>query len=192
MLQHMKSSLVFLLGLVTGVVLTVGLYFIYLPLKHDAELLTLTFTEAELQKKLARKFPREETKFEVVQITIDEPRVELVGGNNRVRLFATATIGIPFVASERIEGVFSCSVRYNREDYTLRTSDYKVEELKTDRLPQKYAGIVEKTISIAAKELFDDQIVYTLDGEKNRDVLARTFLREIRVKKGILEVSLWP
>jgi hypothetical protein len=183
----MKS---FFLGLLTGVIFTISGYFLLSDRQSKSELLTLKFTEAEVQEKLSRKFPREEKILGLIQIIIEEPKVSFMGSDNRIRLATSAQVLIPFVKKEEIRATFSSSLRYQPEDHTLRISDYEIEEIATDRLPDEYEGPVRAAFTVAARELLDDQIVHTVDDKEFEGKLTRLFLQELKVKKGTLEVVL--
>jgi hypothetical protein len=186
----MKSLLILLIGLVLGAAAVVGGYIFLSDRQEGDEIIALTFTEEELQAKIARKFPKEEKVLGIIDIVIDEPKVDLVGLDNRIRFQATATVIVPFVGEEKIGAVFSSSIRYNQKDHTLRTSDYELEELQTDRLPKKYEPTVRTSITAASRELFDDEIVHTIEDKDLEEKLGRLLIQEIRVKNGRLEVSL--
>lgn len=186
----MKSLLILLVGLLLGAAGVIGSYFYLSGHQAGDEILTLTFTEGELQEKLGRKFPKEEELLGLITIVIEEPRVDLMGLDNRIRLQAKAAVTIPFVSEEELDLTVSSSVRYHAEDHTLRTSDYEVESLKTDRLPNKYEAPVRSAITMAARELFDDEIVHTIKDKDLKDKIGRLLIQKITVKNGILEVLL--
>lgn len=186
----MKSLLILLCGLVLGAAGVIGGYYYFSGHQPGDEIITLTFTEEELQEKLGRKFPKEEKLLGLITIVIEEPRVGLMGQDNRIRLQAKATVTIPFVSEEELELTVSSSVRYHAEDHTLRTSDYEVESLKTDRLPEKYEPQVRAAITVAARELFNEEVVQTIKDKDFEGKLSRLLIQKITVKNGILEVSL--
>lgn len=186
----MKSLLILLVGLLLGAAGVIGAYVYFSSHQAGDEILTLTFTEEDLQEKLGRKFPKEEKLLGLITVVIEEPRVDLMGLDNRIRLQAKAVVTIPFVSVEELDLTVSSSVRYNAEDHTVRISDYEVENLKTDRLPKKYETLVRSAITAAARELFDDEVVHTIKDQDFEDKVGRLLIQKITVKNGVLEVSL--
>lgn len=179
----------FLFGMMTGVALAVAAFFLFTGDQSKKEI-TLEFTEAEVQEKLARKFPRTEKVLGLIDVIIAEPQVSFMGNDNRIRLATTAQVVIPFVEKEEISATFSSSLRYHQEDHTLRIADYEVEEIATDRLSKKYEAPVRAAFTVAARELFDDQVIHTVEDKDLEEKLTRLFLQELKIKKGKLEVVL--
>lgn len=186
----MKTVFTLLMGFLIGAAAVVGGYLVLSSQKSREELLILTFTEAEIQERLARKFPKEEKVLGFIKIVIDEPAVAFLGNDNRIQLATRARIIIPLVGTEEIGAAFSSSIRYQQEDHTLRTADYQVEDLDTDRLPEEYESTVRAVITAAARELLHDEVIHTVKDEDVEGKLTRLFLQELKVKKGELEVVL--
>ena len=186
----MKTHVVLLIGAILGAASVVGGYLLLSGHQPGDEIVSLSFTEEELQAKISGKFPKEEKVLGIIDIIIDEPKVNLVGLDNRIRFQATATVVVPFVGEEKIGAIFSSSVRYNRADHTLRTSDYKLEELQTERISEKYEPTVRTSITAASRELFDDEVVHNIDDEDLEDLLGRLLIQQIKLKNRRLEISL--
>lgn len=179
-----------LLGVLLGAAGVGGGYFYFSTRSAGNDFITIVFTEKEIQEKIGRKFPQEKEVLKVIKIIIEEPEVKFIGKNNRLQLSLTAKVVIPFFRTDEISGVFSSSVRYEKDDHTLRTSDYQVESLKTDLLPAEYEGKVRVAFSLLASGLLDDQVVYTLKTEDYKGKMAEMLLKKIKVKEGRLEVIL--
>ncbi|MGB0143297.1 MAG: hypothetical protein ACPGAP_00855, partial [Akkermansiaceae bacterium] len=98
----MKTHVVLLIGAILGAAAVVGSYLLLSGHQPGDEIVSLSFTEEELQAKIALKFPKEEKVLGIIDIIIDEPKVNLVGLDNRIRFQATATVVVPFVGEEKI------------------------------------------------------------------------------------------
>lgn len=186
----MKTLVVLLTGAILVAASVVGGYLLLSGHQPGDEIVSLSFTEEELQAKISVKFPKKEKVLGIIDIIIDEPKVNLVGLDNRIRFQASATVVVPFVGEEKIGAIFSSSVSYNRADHTLRTSDYELEELQTDRISENYEPTVRTSITAASRELFDDEVVHTIEDEDLEDMLGRLLIQQIKVKNGRLEISL--
>ncbi|MFT6861632.1 MAG: hypothetical protein ACJAVK_000184 [Akkermansiaceae bacterium] len=186
----MKRFIVLLIGVMIGAAGVVGGYFYFSARTAGHDFVTLVFTEKEIQEKIGRKFPKEKEVFNIIKIVIEEPEVSFMGENNRLQLSLKAKVIVPYLRTDDIRGVFSSSLRYERDDHTLRTSDYRVESLKTEVLPKKYEDRVREAFGFLASTLLDDQIVYTLKAKDYQGKMAEMLLQEIKVKEGRLEVVL--
>lgn len=186
----MRSVLILLTGLLLGAAGVIGGYFYFSNNPAGDDLVTLVFTEEEIQERIGRKFPKEEELLKFVKIIINEPEVTFRGDENRIQLSLNAQVVIPFFRTDEISGVFSSSIRYEKEDHTLRTSDYTVESLKTEALPEKYEGPVRAAFSIAARQFLDDQVVHTLKTEDYQGKMTAMVLQKIEIEEGRLEVIL--
>ena len=180
----------FLMGMVTGSLLTIVGYFVLrtLPIGNDA--VVVTFTEAEIQEKIGKDFPKTEKILDLIPLVIQEPQVKFLGDSNRVQLTVNAEAGIPIVGTDEAQGVFTASIRYEDEDQTLRISRLTVESFKAQTLPERFEEPVRLLMTAVARKYIDDHIVHTLKPEDYKEEMARLLLREIKVKDGRLEVIL--
>lgn len=186
----MKWFLTLVIGLLLGAAGVIGGYFYFSTRTAGDDFLTLVFTEEEIQEKIGRKFPKEEELLSYTKIVIEEPEVKFLGDSQRIQLSVTANVIIPLIRTDKISGVFTSSLRYEKEDHTLRTSDYTVESLETRAISKKYEGLVRSAFSLAARKFLDDQTVHTLKTDDYKGRAAGMFLQKIRVKEGHLEVVL--
>lgn len=150
----------------------------------------LVFDESEIQEKIGRKFPKEEEVLKYIKVVIEEPKITLLGDKNRIQLEVEAKSVIPFLRTDKISGVFESSIRYEKEDHTLRISDFQVITLNTKEIPEQYEALVRAGFNLAAKRLIDDRVVYTIKRKDYKNQAAELLLQEIKVKKGQLEVLL--
>ena len=186
----MRRLITLIIGILIGAVGVIAGYFYLVSRPAGDDLVTVVFTEEEIQNMIGRKFPREEELLKFVKITINEPDVAFLGDENRIQLTLNAQVVIPFFRTDEISGVFSSSIRYEKEDHTLRTSDYTVESLKTDVLSEKYEGPVRAAFSLAARKFLEDQIVYTLKKEDYKGKMTEMLLQEVKVEEGQLVIIL--
>lgn len=165
-------------------------YFILRARGVEGEIITITFTEAEIQEKIGRKFPKKERILEVFPLVIQEPQVKFLGERNRIQLTTTATLEIPFARAQELTMVASSSLRYEDEDKTLRVSEITVEEFETNGLKKVYAEASRLALTLVARKELEDTVVYTLEPEDYKKIISRMLIRKIRIKEGRLEVIL--
>lgn len=186
----MKTAITLFAGLILGAALVIGGYFFFTSRDLGNNAVTVTFTEAEIQKKIGRKFPKEEKILDYIPVTINEPIVKLLGDSKRVQLSVDASISIPFLAKEEFTGIFTSSLRYEKDDHSLRISDLTVENISTSRLPKGLEEPIRAALTIAARKYLDDHIVYTLKPKDYKGKMAELLLQKIKIKNGRLEVVL--
>mgnify|MGYP005842862775 CR=1 FL=1 len=186
----MKSALILLIGLVLGAAGVIGGYFYFSTREAGDDFIRLVFTEAEIQEKLGREFPQEKEVLRFFKIVIEEPQVTFTGGKNRLQIAVDATFIVPLIRKDRISGVFEGSIRYEKNDQTLRVSEFEVASLNTEELPEKYEGPVRAAFNLASKKFVDDRIIHTIEKDDLKGKAAELFLKEVIVKDDRLEVVL--
>jgi len=170
--------------------MTVAGYSLLRDTEFTREGLTVTFTEAEIQSRLGEKFPKSERLLDFIPVEIGEPRVRFLGGSNRVELTMEAHVAVPLMQTYETKGVFTSSIRYEPEDQTLRLSDIIVGGVEVTNLPKKFELPLRVTMTAAADKYLNDHPVHKLASKDYQGELVKMFLREIKVKKGKLEVTL--
>ena len=186
----MKMSLGLIVGILIGAASVIGGYFYLTSGSIGDDLVKVTFTEAEIQEKIGRKFPKTERILEIFPIEIQEPRVKFLSESDRLQLSADATLVVPFVGPEEITLICTGSVDYENEDKSLRISDVTVEQIKTRSLPGKYEEPVRLALTAAARKYLEDYVIHTLKPKDYKGKMAEMFVKKIKVKKGLLEVTL--
>ncbi|MDB4652912.1 DUF1439 domain-containing protein [Akkermansiaceae bacterium] len=186
----MKWILVLLAGILLGVGGIIGGYFFFSTREAGDEMVSLVFTEEEIQEKIGRKFPKEEDILKVGKLVIEEPKVTLLGNKNRLQIDISAKSIIPLVRTDEISGGFESSIRYEKRDQTLRISDFQIISLDTEHIPERIEPLVRLGFNVAAKNFIEDHVVYTLKKKDYQAHAAELFVKQVKVKKGSLEVIL--
>lgn len=186
----MKALASLAIGLILGVIVTIGGYF-YLKSHPDQDRgITVTFTEEEIQERLARKFPKTEMVWNVFPAVIDIPKVRFLGDTKRIELTLTGDLAVPFTTGYQVAGIFTSSLKYEQEDHTLRIDDVTVERIEATGLPEEYQETIRLILTGVARTYLDDHRVHEIDDKDYKDEMARMLLKEIKVKRGRLEVKL--
>jgi len=186
----MKTIASLLIGLVLGAVIVIVAYFYFSTREAGDDFVRITFTEREIQEKIGQKFPQEKEVLRFFKIVIEEPKVTLIGEKNRLQLAVDATFIVPLIRTDEISGLFEGSIRYEKEDQTLRVSDFEVVSLDTEKLPEKYEGPVRAAFNLAAIKYVDDRIIHTIENDDVEGKAAELFLKDLKIKDGSLEVVL--
>ncbi len=178
------------LGLILGAITVIAGYFWLSSSERGDESVTLTFTEEEVQEKIGKKFPKKERILDYIPVVIEEPIVKFLGDSKRVQLSVKATMSIPFIHTEDVFGVFTSSVRYKKEDHSIRISDLTVESISTSRIPKKFEEPIRLALTTAAREYLDDHTVYKIKPKDTPRAMAEMLVQKIKVKNGRLEIIL--
>lgn len=189
-LSGVKKGIFLTLGLLVLAAVIIASYLFIKRGRMDDEGLVLTFSEQEIQDKLGEKFPKNEKIYEVIPVVIEEPRVKFLEEQNLVRIALTARVDVPFSKKYQASTVFTGSIRYQREDRTLRLSSLEVEEFRATDLPEKFEEPVGLLINVLAMKYLDDYRIYEVKAEDFGDRAAALFLKRVEFQNQQLEVTL--
>lgn len=186
----MKIWMGLMIGLLLGVAGTIGGYILLKNTELGDKGIVVVFTEEDIQGKLGRKFPKSERILEVIPVEIGEPFVKFLGDSNRVQITMEAVVAVPLVQTFQTEAVVTTSVRYEPKDYTLRLSDITVESFDVTSLPKNLKEPLRLALTAAARKYLDDYPVHEVDSDDFEDEMVQLFVKDLKVKKGRLEVRL--
>jgi hypothetical protein len=154
---------------------------------------TLTFSEAEIQSRLAAASPFTRTYLGVVQVTLDDPRIALVEGSERIRAGSDVVVRVGLGRREiSVPGSVEASagLRFQAETGEFFLTDPVVEHLAVPGVPEEHAPRVAAAIERALRIYYDRHPIYTLQATDIRQATARLLLRDVRVADRHLVVTL--
>jgi hypothetical protein len=154
---------------------------------------TLTFSEAEIQSRLDAAPPFTRTYLGVVQVTLDNPRVSLVDGSERIRAGSDVAVRVGLGSREiSVPGSVEASggVRFQPETGEFFLTDPVVEHLSVPGIPEEHAPRVAGAIERALRIYYDRNPIYTLEATDVKQATARLLLRDVRVADRHLVVTL--
>lgn len=153
----------------------------------------LTFTEEEIETRLSEKFPISEVITEQVPIplpvTVQAPEITFIPGTDRVKARITAEVDA-ILKKFGTSASFSCGIRYEASDQSLRLVEPVVEEIETSQVPEKYRGVLNLLATALAHKYLNDQPLYHLKEEDLTDHAARFLLKSVEVNDERLVVRL--
>jgi hypothetical protein len=133
----------------------------------------VTFSEADLQSLLERRFPRQQRLMEWLDVTLARPSLRLVPERNRI---ATA---LDLAASERLSGrslrgslAIEHALRFEPSDATLRLTHVKVEAIQLELAGTPLSGQAARLGGMVAERLLEDFVIYRV-GDDKRALLER-------------------
>lgn len=151
------------------------------------------FTEPELQEKLGARLPLTKTYLYIFDVTIDEPRVDLVEGSDRIAAGVDIVLNIKLGSSGTPLGGavdMSGAIDYQPARGEFYLTDPVIETLRIDGVPDRYAEQSRSVIESALVEYYRTRPIYTLEGTDAAKVAGRLLLKDVTVKNEQLVVTL--
>lgn len=161
---------------------------------------TVTLSEAELARLLARSFPLDRRLLEVLDVRMDAPRLTLLPARNRVGVLAAVQ------GRDRLFGGawtaqldFDSQLRFDAADQSLRLADVRVHGLRLDGNDRADGGVagqealMRRVGPLLAERLLDGLVIYRLSPERAQ-ALARQGVRpkSVQVTRGGVEIGFEP
>lgn len=151
------------------------------------------FSEPQLREKLDDRLPWSERYFFIFEVKLDNPRIDLIEGSDRVAGGVDATLNI--VVNDNLRPLsgavdLSGTVDYVREEGAFYLADPVVENVKIAGIPPRYANRANDAISSALGAFYKSRPIYTLAGTDASKQAARLLLNDVVVENEHLVVTL--
>lgn len=151
------------------------------------------FSESQLQEKLNARIPWSQSYLFIFDVTLDNPRVDLIDGSDRVAGGIDVLLNIKIGDSAApLRGAVDLSgdVEYRSEEGAFYLTDPVIEALRIAGVPERYSDRTHHVISLALAEYFKTRPIYSLEGTDASKVAARLLLKDVMVKDEHLIVTL--
>ncbi len=150
-------------------------------------------SEGQIRSKMSEKLPLTKAYLYVFEVTLDNPRVELIEGTDRVK--AGIDVGLNLLIGgqdEPLGGTVDASsgIRYVPETGQFFLTDPHVEDLEIDGVPAAYAIQLNSVLTTALTEYYQSRPIYSIEGKETKDVLARLLLKDVTVENKKLVIRL--
>ena len=154
---------------------------------------TLKFTEPQLRNRLAKELPFSETYFFVFNVTLENPRIDLLNGSDRIAggIDAAVKIGlgesnIPIAGALDISG----GVRYEPSEGAFYMADPRIERIRLPGVPDTLANQANQALSLALTQFYAERPIYVLSPDDFREAATKLVLHDVTVKGEVLHVTL--
>ena len=154
---------------------------------------TLKFTEPQLRERIDNQLPFTETYLFIFTVTLDNPRVDLVEGSDRVAGGLDVVLNITMGGEERpLGGAVDVSggVRYEAAQGEFFLTDPRIENVRIQRLPKSITNRANSALSLALGEFYRERPIYRLSETDVRQSAAKMVLQDVVVKDETLHVTL--
>ena len=154
---------------------------------------TVELPQARLQELVARHFPVDKRLLDVIDLTLDSPRVGLQPEANRISVEVALRANGGGPIQTRLSGslLVSEGLRFEPSDNTVRLVDVQVERFVIDGLAASWQRQIDRLGKPLARGLLEDQVLYTLR-PKDLAALEGRGLRpgDLRVTASGVEITL--
>ena len=151
------------------------------------------FPEAQIRETLAKKLPMTKTYLLIIQVTLDNPRVLLENGSNRVNAGLDVTLNVTVDNNpEPLGGSIDVSggVRYEAEKGQFFLTDPVIEKLQVQGISPAYTEKTNNALTKALAEYYSERPIYTLSDLDAKQLAAQMVLKDVVVENKELVVTL--
>lgn len=154
----------------------------------------LTLSQAELDERLAKRFPRTQRVLEVLELTLAEPRVALLPERNRLACgFALRVRDRLFDSNFAGQVEFDTALRWEPQDATLRLAQVAVQRLELDGAPRALASQQQRLGRLLAEQALEGLVLWQMPpAQQDRMRQAGVAVGPIEVTPQALVVRLVP
>lgn len=148
----------------------------------------LDIEQAELQARIAKRFPTSHCRIVIACVDLSNPVVVLKEGSDRIGF--TADVKVVLGTREHTGRLgLSGLPRYVPNEGQLFIDDLQIDTLELAGLPAEYAELVKLRGPAAARSALQSHPVYTLDASSAKGALAKATVRDVKVVNGKLRVT---
>jgi len=155
---------------------------------------TIEVSQAQLQQVIERQFPIERRYFELLDMSVAAPRVELRPEVNRLATeFEVRVTDRIFRVEHRGHIALNGGLRFERADNSVRLTDVRVDRLEVDGAPALLRQQLDRLAVQLAEQTLNERPLYTLRPKDVEAVEGRGYRPgDIRVTPGGLMITLVP
>ena len=149
----------------------------------------MTFTGADLQKKIAPKFPLKK-KNTLFTVTFSQPLILLEKGADRLGIRLDLKVAPPFGKKYKGTVEVDGKIAYHPDQGEFVVVDPQVRQLHIGDVPQKYQGTIRDLMNQVAIHYLTNIPVYKLDQGDFKQSLAKLVLRSVLIEDGELVIEM--
>jgi Protein of unknown function (DUF1439) len=144
----------------------------------------IDLSEADIQKRLADKFPLKKCRLLLACVEVSQLNVKLPEGSSRINFESpfTASLGLN-KASGRV--AFSSTLRYDKESASFFLQDLAINNLEVGNVSPEILNSIKTTTADAFRTMIENYPIYTI---KKGTIESYLSLSEVLVVNGKLRV----
>ncbi len=178
----------FVLGIVAVGLLGAGA-FLYVSQKD----FVFRFSEGDLRERVDDRLPWTKRYLFVFEVSVDNPRIDLVDGSDRVAGGVDLLLNIDFGDSDvPLAGAVDVAggVEYQSENGEFFLINPEIENIRIQGVPDRFSNQANAAISLALTEFYRTRPIYSLDETDASHLAARLVLKDVVVEDEHLVVTL--
>lgn len=150
-----------------------------------------TVSRQQLQSAIAPQFPRKLRYMDIFDVTLSNPRLGMLPGENRMNTVVDAQIANPLLLQRPVNAVLTLSsaFKYDPATRSLRLDAPKVDKVDSTDLPPQYAQQLTALGNAAADQFLRDYALYTFTPEQLQMNGKRFEPGKITVEKDAVKVE---
>jgi hypothetical protein len=149
---------------------------------------TLDIDEAQLQARLAARFPQRNCALMLACLTLSDPKVTLAEGSDRIGLAADVVVSLGRrTASGKV--AFSGVLRYVRYRGEFYLDDVRIDNFELLGFPPELVEVVKERGPSALRRALEGHPIYTIRADSPQAALAKLAVRDARVVDGKVRVT---
>jgi len=167
------------IGLIVVLVIT-GAYLYFSGKEY-----TIFITESQIKEKVSEKLPITKTYLLFFETTLDNPRIELEKGSNRINGGVDINVGVNVNGEDKNYGGsldISGGLKYVSGVGDFYLTDPAIESISVLGVPDKYEEPVLKVLTTAISEHFEKNPIYSLKYLDPKQAAAKWVLKNIVVE----------
>lgn len=152
--------------------------------------LTIPLTESFLNNQLEQQFPIEETYMLIFHLELNNPKVHLDSGSDKLGLMLDAFLRIGTKGADPYKGNIDVAtdLRFDQNKGTLYLVNPEVKDFGVDGIKEKDAQKAIIAVNMALNGLLQDFPIYTLDQTDRAQKAAKMLLKDIKIEHGRLKI----
>ena len=148
----------------------------------------LDIEAAELQARIASRFPVRHCKTVLLCAELSNPALTLSEGDNRVGLSVDVKVNLgPRERAGRVG--MTGRPRYVPDQGQLFLDDLQVTQVDVGSVPGEYAEWLRYGATLATQQALQGRPIYTLDERTAKGALAKRSISDVRVTEGKLRIT---
>lgn len=175
------------ISIIILIVLAVSAYFYFSGREY-----TIKITEEQIKEKLGEKLPLTKDYLYIFEVTLDNPRVSLTNGHNKIDVGLDIFLNIKINKGKPLGGSIDASsgVKYVPEKGQFFLTDPVVENIKVQGVQEKHVDKVNKALSTALSRYYETHPIYTLKQKDIKQAAAKLVLKDVYIKDKELIIKL--
>lgn len=152
------------------------------------------FSEAEIQRELAKRGPLEKRYGDLLVATLPEaPRIQLGVPEGRLTLVARVFLSLAGAPALPVDLSGTAGLRYDDQEKAFYLDQPNAEQVHAPGLDPQWRGLIEQSLSRMLKSYFRKTPAYRLRPEASpQEASARWLLRSVRIERGQVTAVLSP